>query len=352
MKNLFDQTKINEITVKNRLFRAATWENLADEQGCPTTDLLKVYEELAAGGVGTIITGYAHVLADEQPNPGMLGIYDDFLIAHHLPLVEVAHRHHARIILQVAYGGSMTDYQVGSREIWGPSAVPQKRTGVVPTEMTAANIQTLIGACAAAGQRAHAAGYDGVEIHAAHGYLLSQFLSPYYNQRTDAYGGSRENRARLIVEVYEAMRNAVGPQFAIFIKVNCSDFDEEGATFDDCQYLCQELDRRSIDGVEISGGLSPWDMNASREGVFGEYAAQIAKLIKAPVIVVGVNRDPQAMQETLDTTNIQYFSLSRPLLREPNLVQRWESGDKTEARCIYCCKCFSTIGNRCIFVKG
>lgn len=113
----------------------------------------------------------------------------------------------------------MTDYHVGSREIWGPSAVPQKRTGVVPTEMTAANIQTLIGACAAAGQRAQAAGYDGVEIHAAHGYLLSQFLSPYYNQRTDAYGGSRENRARLIVEVYEAMRNAVGPQFAILIKM-------------------------------------------------------------------------------------------------------------------------------------
>lgn len=306
-----------------------------------------MHEELAAGGVAAIITGYAHVLKDEQPNPHMLGIYDDFLIAEHKRITDIVHGYDTSIILQIAYGGSNTNYRVEEREIWGPSAIPQKKSGVIPTAMSQADIQTLISAFASAGLRARQAGYDGVEIHAAHGYLLSQFLSPYYNRRTDEYGGSIQNRARIILEVYDAVREQVGPDFNVLIKINCSDFEDDGATMAECRYVCAQLAQRGINAIEISGPHGPRLNAAKGESVFRDYAAEIAALVDVPVILVGVNRDAAVMQNILSHTEIEYFAMCRPLLREPALVNRWQSGDLAKAQCKYCNKCFSGNGNYC-----
>ncbi len=349
MKAMFDCTELNGIYLKNRFFRSATWENLADSEGRPTEALMKVYEALAAGGVGSIITSYAHVLRDEQPNPGMLGIYNDSLISDHRKLTDLVHSYSSKIVLQVVYGGSRTSHQVTGREIWGPSAVAHKSFGVIPKAMNHGDFKTLIDAFASAGLRAKKAGYDGVELHAAHGYLLSQFLSPYYNRRTDEYGNSIENRARIIFEVYNAVRTKVGKDFNVLIKLNCSDFDDDGATFDECRYVCVELARLGIDAIEISGDLPLKEVTIERESVYRDYAAQIAQLVPVPVIVVGVNRDIKVMAKTLNSTNIEYFSLSRALIREANLVNRWQSGDLAKAQCIYCSKCATTVGHYCIF---
>ena len=220
---LFDEVLLGPMRAKNRFVRAATWEGWATDDGRMTPQLLEVYRELAEGGVGTILTGYAHVVAGEQPNPRMMGIYDDSLVGEYRELVDVVHAAGARIVLQVAYGGSATRLDPPSKRILGPSAVANPKTGIVPVEASEEDLAFLRDAFAAAARRAQEAGFDGVELHAAHGYLLSQFLSPRSNRRADAYGGSIENRARFVAEVVDACRRAVGGGYPLWVKLNCAD---------------------------------------------------------------------------------------------------------------------------------
>lgn len=177
-----------------------------------------VYENLAKGGVGTIITGYAFVREDEQPNPGMMGIYDDSFIEEYKELTNLVHTNKSNIIMQIIYGGFMTSFNVGKRTIWGPSTMECEATGAMAREMSKEEIKLLISDFENAALRAKKACFDGIQIHAAHGYLLSQFLSPYYNKRKDEYGGNIENRGRIIFEIYKAIRVSVGKDFPIFIK--------------------------------------------------------------------------------------------------------------------------------------
>lgn len=351
MKNLFDKTKLSGIDMENRFVRAATWEAMADKKGYLTDELMKVYEDLAKGGVGLILTGYAFVIKDEQPNPGMMGIYDDSFIDDYKKITEMVHNNNSKIILQIAYGGSQTNYNIGTREIWGPSAVEHKFTRVTPKEMTKEEIDKLIKAFGDASLRAKKAGFDGVELHGAHGYLLSQFLNPYYNRRKDEYGGSIENRARIIFEIYEEVRNQVGKDYPVLIKINCSDFSDEGLTFEESKYVVKELSKKGIDAIEVSGGkpIRSKVHSADTESYFRTYAQEIAREVDVPVILVGGNKSLEVMEDILETTEIEYFSLSRPLLREPDLINRWKKGDRDKAKCVSCSKCFHPEGSVCIF---
>lgn len=216
MKTLFDACALGSLTVKNRLVRSATWENMTTSDGHMTDRLYAVYEQLAKAEVGMIITGYANVVAEEQPNPGMMGIYDDSFIEEYQELTRRIHAHDAKIILQIAYGGTKTTYNLDGRTIFAPSDVPERSTGTCGTPMTKRDIAYIAQAFAMAGKRAKESGFDGVEIHGAHTYLINQFLSPYYNRRTDEYGGSLENRMRFLVEIYNAMRTQVGQSFCKF----------------------------------------------------------------------------------------------------------------------------------------
>ena len=359
MRTLFDTTTINSMNLKNRLVRSATWENMADATGHMTEPLFKVYEDLARGGAGMIITGYAFPLQEEQPNPGMMGIYDDSFIEDYRPLTEMVHRHDSRIVLQVAYGGSQTNYQPEGREIWGPSAVADLLFKVIPKEMSREDIQTLTKAIGDAAARAKSAGFDGVQFHGAHGYLFSQFLCPYYNRRTDEYGGPIENRARIILEAYDEVRSRVGADFPVLIKLNTEDNIENGATFEDCRYVCHELAARGIDAIELScgtmaaGRLGPCRTRIDapeKEAYNAEHAAKLAEELDIPILLVGGLRSPEVMEQQLETTAIEYFSLARPLLAESNLVQRWQAGDRRPARCTSCNGCFrpNPKGNLCV----
>jgi 2,4-dienoyl-CoA reductase-like NADH-dependent reductase (Old Yellow Enzyme family) len=192
------------------------------------------------------------------------------------------------------------------------------------------------------------AGVDGVQLHAAHGYLLSQFLSPCYNTRTDAYGGSIENRARLLFEVYDAVRAAVGDDYPIFIKINASDLEDGGLTEAESTWVCQQLDARGIDAVELSSGVglsrnsrpSPKIPDEEAEGCFAAPAQALAEVIGAPVISVGGYRTPAIIERFLNEGNIAAIALCRPLIREPALAARWQAGDTRKADCISCSKCF------------
>ena len=361
MKQIFEESRIGTLKLKNRLIRSSTWENLADERGHMTYDLYEVYRKLAQGGVGLILTGYANVMKEEQPNPKMMGIYDDTFMTEYRKLTSMVHEHGGKIIMQIAFGGSQTDFSPTGRLIWGPSAVADLATGVMPTAMTRADIDRLVAAFGDAAYRVKVAGFDGVQIHGAHSYLLNQFLNPYYNRRIDEYGGSLENRARIFVDVYTTIRERVGQDFPVLFKINGEDFIEGGSTLDDNLALAKILDARGIDAIEVSGGTAASGNctpsrtkidSPDKEAYHAEHAARIAEAIKAPVILVGGLRSLSVIDSLLQSTNISHFSLSRPLLREPALPKRWQDGDTAGSLCISCNGCLRMPkgGNRCVLV--
>lgn len=360
MKELFEKTSINGLELKNRFIRSATWERMADEKGHLTERLLNVYEKIADGGAAAIITGYAFVIEDEQPNARMMGIYNDSFIDEYKKLTDAVHKRGSKIILQIVYGGSFTWYKTAERVIWGPSAVTNKVSNVTPKEMNLEEIKILIEAFGDAALRAKKSGFDGVEIHGAHSYLLNMFLSPFFNLREDQYGGSAENRARIIYDIYDNARAKVGKEFPILIKLNCSDFmGDKGFTFADCKEICRNLAARGIDAIEISGGpvfrapkpeKDPSDFPAEsigKESYFAAYAKEIAGAVDVPVILVGGNRSIDTMEKILNDASIEYFSISRPILSEPDLVNKWSMDRNYKPRCVSCNKCFDESGNTC-----
>lgn len=357
MKSLFDQTEFAGMKLKNRFIRSATYDGLADERGHMTEELFKVYENLAKGGVGTIITGLTFVTDLDKSNPRQMGIYDDSFIDEYHKLTELSHSYDANIILQIVCVGSQTSPKESGKVIWGPSSIEDLGYKTTPEEMTTQEILLVQTAFADAALRAKKAGFDGVQIHAAHGYLLSKFLTPYYNRRTDGYGGSIENRARMVLETYQAIREKVGPEYPILIKINSEDYMSQGMTFEECKYVCKKLVELGINAIEISGGSFSSRPNEGpvrmitpeMESYFKLYAAEIAQEIHVPVILVGGNRDFELMTGILNQTSIEYFALCRPLICESDLINRWQSGDLKHAKCVSCCKCFHPNGTSCIF---
>ena len=361
MKKLFDTTHLGPMNLKNRLWRSATWLNMADKKGHVTDRLEKRYVDLAKGGVGTIITGYAFVREEEQPNPGMLGIYDDSFIPEYRDFVQKIKAEGANIVMQIVYGGSATDFQVGERTIWGPSRVPHPLFGTTPTEMTTTEIRALTVDFAQAARRVMEAGFDGVQLHGAHTYLFSQFLSPYYNRRQDEYGGSIENRGRIIFETVRAIRAAVGEEFPVLIKMHCSDdWDDNGLSVEESTLVAKEFERLGITAIEFSGGnldvehypnaapIRKGIIKEEKQSYFAEKTALIARELTIPVISVGGHRTPSVLEKILNETPIEYFSFARTLLSEPDMINRWQKGDFGKPRCTSCSQCWHPDGNRCI----
>jgi 2,4-dienoyl-CoA reductase-like NADH-dependent reductase (Old Yellow Enzyme family) len=223
--------------------------------------------------------------------------------------------------------------------------------------MSKHDIKYIVNAFADAGKRVKESGFDGVEIHGAHTYLINQFLSPYYNNRTDEYGGSLENRMRFLLEIYYKMREKVGNDFPILVKLTASDFFDGGLTFNETRMICKKLEGIGIDAIEISGNIHGKaksmvgkifdDYAIQSEGYFLEYAKIISNEINIPVITVGGFKNIDTLKNLLNETNIEYFALSRPLLAEPFLIKRWKDGDNKPAICIRCSKCRTSEGNYC-----
>ncbi|MGL4450578.1 MAG: NADH:flavin oxidoreductase [Sarcina sp.] len=364
IKELFNKSNIGNIETKNKFIRGALWTELADEKGHLTDELVNVYEELAKGGVGTMITGYAFVSEEEQPNARMLGIYNDDFIEEYKTFTDKIHSYDAKILMQIVYGGFMTNFNVGERTIFGPSDATNEVTGTVAKEMSKDDINWLIKKYADAALRVKKSGFDGVEIHCGHGYLLSQFISPYYNKRTDEYGGNIENRGRIVFEVYEAMRKAVGEDYPIWIKLNSADYVDGGLTTEESMYIARRLSDLGINAIEVTGGNESIEfvaknnlgaarnkviLSKDRESYFKDYAMKLSKEITADVILIGGNRHLDIMSEIYENSKIKAFTLSRPLTCEPDLINKWNGGDYKKPKCVSCNKCYTTLGKRCIF---
>ena len=238
---------------------------------------------------------------------------------------------------------------------------PRPRT---PKRVEGGNVD-IVEAFAAAAERARQAGFDGVQIHAAHGYLLSQFLSPIYNQRTDGFGGNIEIRAKVLRMVLEAIRAQVGKEYPVLVKINGGDFIDHGLTPEDAVRVAVMLVQGGIDAIEVSGGLfinpkmSPSRMGIhteEKEAYFQVEARNFKEKVEVPLIMVGGNRSLQVAQRLVSGGTADYMSMSRPFIREPGLVNRWKSGDHAKARCLSDNKCFAPAmagrGIYCVMERG
>ncbi|MCH4887215.1 NADH:flavin oxidoreductase [Acidaminobacter sp. JC074] len=363
MTSLYNPTRVKNMKLKNRFFKAAVWEGLAKDDGHMTQKLYDIYESYARGGVGTIFTGYAYISKDEKPNPKMMGIYSDDFIKDYKKLTDMVHSYDANIVMQIVYGGSQSHLEPPSQEILGPSSITNELTGIKPKEMTKEDIDTLIQFYKEAARRVKSSGFDGLCLHAAHGYLLSQFLCPRYNKRKDEYGGSLENRARIILEVIQSIRQEVGSDYPIFVKINSEDFMEDGLSSRESIEVSKMLEKASVDAIEVSGGnestKSVLENNLGparkirkalneEESYFKEHALKLKEAVSVPVILTGGNRDYHKMNELLKQ-GIDYFGLGRPLTCQADLVNMWNKDKSKKSRCVSCNQCYHTPGKRCIF---
>ena len=347
MRGVFESSEIRGMKLGNRLVRSATWEGMCDEDGRPTIRLAELYRELALGGVGLIVTGYTFVRPEGRQMPGTMGIDSDDLLDEMKGITSAVHEAGGKICMQMVHVGGQTRAKMAGSRPLAPSEVDVPQFEDLPRAMSREEIKDVAAAFGEGARRAREAGFDAVQLHAAHGYLINQFLSPLTNRREDEYGGSVENRCRFLMEVYSAVRGAVGEDYPVMAKLNGSDNLEGGLSREDAIVAAKKLDEAGIDAIEVSGGTPASGDGAPvrgkiKPGVNEAYNLELAKGIKnsvtCPVMVVGGFRSMEAVEAALKT--VDYVSLSRPLIREPNLPLRWKGGDLSPATCISCNKCF------------
>ena len=317
--NLFDTADIGNLKVRNHFLRSATYEGRADDDGSPNDEILRIYRELAEGGIGTIITSYTYIADYEKPADNQLGIYSDELTAKYKPLTEAVHSGGSRIIMQLVHGSSFRQADPDNARIMGPSAIEHPDSGLTPKEMTISDIRDMAELFAKAAARAKDAGFDGVQIHAAHGYQLSQWITPTFNRRTDEYGGSALNRFRIISDVYYAVREAVGADFPVWIKINSSDEVPGGITVEDFLEMGREAARIGIDAIEVSGNRWRYHPETDR-AYYREAAVRLAELIDKPVILTGGLRELSQLEEISSSSKVNLFGFARPLITDPGFI--------------------------------
>ncbi len=351
MFKIFEETQIKSMTLRNRIVRSATWENKATDEGFVTDELIDFTAELARGDVGLIITGISSVSEEGKIIFGQTGVHRDECIPGLKRLTDEVHRYGGRVAVQLAHAGGKSRLLQPGKPLLAPSDMEREFFGTAPARaMTLEDIESVKGAFRRAALRAREAGFDAVQLHAAHGYLLSQFLSPLSNRREDEYGGNSQRRARFTAELIEDIRRALGPDFPILMKMNGDDFVEGGSEATDAAEMASLFEKAGLDAVEISGGLFGSDRipeelirrSARRpeEGVFFlSQAEEFGKRLSIPIILVGGIRSVEMIERLLSEEKVDYVAMCRPFIREPHLVRRWKSGDRAASSCQTCGRC-------------
>jgi 2,4-dienoyl-CoA reductase-like NADH-dependent reductase (Old Yellow Enzyme family) len=348
LSKLFEPGEINGMKLKNRFVRSATWEGMAADDGSCTPKLISLMANLARGGVGLIISSHSYVQKVGQASYRQIGIHEDQMIAGLKKMTAAVHDQRGKIVCQLAHGGFLANAKLSGQTPIAPSSVEGIDKGL-RKEMTPEDINGVIKAFAAAAGRAKSAGFDGIQIHGAHGYLLSEFVSPMFNLRTDEYGGSIENRTRLPLEVFKAIRTAVGNDYPVLIKLNSKEFVDNGLTPEEFVQVGKMLAEAGIDAIEVSGGLAispkirPSQLGINKEekeAYFQQEARALKRQTDIPIILVGGNRSFHVAERILEEGVADYISMARPLIREPHLINRWKAGDLTKSACVSDNRCF------------
>lgn len=351
---LFSEASIGKLRIKNRLIRSAT-EEAYNENGSPTDEYIKVMTDLAKGGVGAIVTGVVTLTEADAMGFEMYAFADSF-IPRLKEVREEVYKADSQCALfaQIGHTGHryLGEYRVGPSDVSWPGDVNPMRA------LSVSEIADIVEAFAQGARRFKEAGWDGVEIHGGHGYLISTFLSPYTNQRTDRYGGSVQGRVQILAEIMEKTRALVGDDFPIIIKVNSDDSGgTEPADFkggiNKAEFLAiaAELDKLGFDGLDVSGNFcsQPGVNDPKDQSYFLDAAEELS--ISMPVILTGGNRTAELLEDILQTGEIDFFGISRPLVREPDLANKWLTAQSDTTKCISCNLCTNPVsmiaGLRC-----
>ena len=351
MSSLFQNNSLAGIKLRNRSVRSATHEGMATKDGLMTTQLIKEMTKLAKGEVGLIISGHAYISREGQAGPLQMAVDRDECIPGITEMAKAVHKANGKIIVQLAHAGAQA---LDAKNAIGPSPIQNARSKGICSEMSITDIKNTVSAFADAASRCQKAGFDGVQIHAAHGYLLSQFLSPFFNKRNDGYGKDITGRSRIIIEILQQIKEKCGTDFPVIIKINSNDFIDGGFSQENSLQVCAALEKNGINAIEFSGGA----LTGSRKGFepirkgdpkktdkvyYFEAAKKYKEKINIPLILVGGIRYYESAEKLLNDNICDYISLSRPLIREPNLIKRWNSGDKSRATCISCNLCMRPL---------
>lgn len=334
--------------------RSATWSGVADSKGYITDKAIDFYGNLAAGGVGLIITGFQYVMPNGVSLPYQMGNYSNDLLPGMTRLTGVVHSQGGKVVAQLAHAGARASEALffEKAELWSASSLRDPWTGNRPKEMTTGEIAQLVEAYQAAAIRAKRAGFDGVQLHGAHGLGINQFLSGATNQRTDEYGGDIRRRYRFLGELLEAVRGAVGQDYPVFIKLSGHDYFDGGLVPEESLYIARRLEEDGVDCIEISGGnraSAGGNIHArvnirsmKDEAYFAQLGGWFKSSVRVPIVTVGGIRSLTVVSAILTAGQADYVALCRPLIREPHLIDRWKSGDSRKASCISCNGCFET----------
>lgn len=361
---VFSAGNIAGMELKNRLVRSATAEGGATEDGRLAPGILDLYEKLAAGGAGMIISGHMAVMPGGRAGHNQVCIWEDGYIHEIAKIADRIHRvaPDCKAIGQLSHCGRQVLRNNTSAACVGPSDVASPLLEKRARALTGEEIEDTIDAFVKGIERVQKAGFDGAQLHAAHGWLLSSFLSPYTNLRTDKYGGALQNRCSIIKDIVTKARKKVGG-FPILIKINCDDQVEGGLNMDSFPELAREIENTGVDAMEISGGM--WDClvrseeelgfvpvpipeartritQPEKQSYFARYAERLD--VKIPVILVGGNKNVERLEAVLKAGHASFVSFSRPLICEPDLPKRWLEGRGSEkAECISCNSCLISM---------
>ncbi|MGD8461083.1 MAG: NADH:flavin oxidoreductase [Desulfobacterales bacterium] len=387
---LFSEAKIGPLGLVNRMIRTASHEGLADSRGRPTQEQFTFYKGFIEGGIGMVITGYAGISqAGKSALYHMTMIDSDDLIPSHRKLVEQVHEIGGKIVLQIAHCGRQTWSEQTGRPLLAPSAIPCGFYRERPEEMTHDDIAMVIDEFGDAARRAMEAGYDGIQIHAAHGYLLSTFLSPHANKRDDQWGDSKENRFRIVSRTLKKVKETVGDDYPVLIKLNTFERAARGIKAKDCIGFAKMVaETGNCDAIEFSCGTNEGGFTMARgafptdaifsfmrpyckyhillklfmktlvvpfiklkhppfyEGYNLETAARAKEKISLPVITVGGMRSKALMEGAIESNQTDFVSMARPLILEPDLPNKFRTGESDTALCDNCNQCVVAADTR------
>eukprot|EP00727_Mastigamoeba_balamuthi_P014575 m51a1_g9742 hypothetical protein (357) ;mRNA; r:1568426-1569906 len=333
---LLSEMDLGGLRLRTRTARSATWECLASESGEPTPALCSLMASMARSGVGLIVTGFVSVRSEGKSEyTHQLSLCNDQVAESHRELVRAVHDNGGLICAQIGDAGRMAPRETRV----GPSADDSGTR-----EATPADIDAFVAAFAAAAARAQRVGYDAVQLHACHGSLVSQFLDGSVNKRSDDYGGSLENRARLVLRIVGAVRAAVGPHYPVFAKLNTDDYAEGGLTVADSARVAVWLADAGVGMLEASSNAPIGKGGVQPEGFHREGAAAWRRALagrRVAVCLVGGIRDPRTAQGLIDEGVCDMVAMSRPFIREPDVVAKWRQG--TKSACVSCNGCWNSI---------
>ena len=351
LDTLFSPEKIGKVEIKNRIVRSATYTRSATDDGYVTDHLIKYYTDLAEGGTGLIITGIVSIDEVGKAGRGQACLFDDSYIEGQKKLVDAVHEYsEVKIAPQLSHAGRQ------GRILVAPSPVLFQVNKKMPKELTNEEIYEVIKNFVNAGRRAYESGYDMIQLNAGHGWLLCNFLSPYTNKRNDEFGGDLQNRTKILVDIYNGIADAVGKDFPIMAKLQTQDFVEGGLTLEEGKQITKILVDTGYAAIEPSGGSGDTMMTPGKnypsiivkseedENYFLPTVNELKPIMKnCKIILMGGVRNLFTAEELLRENKADFIAISRPLICEPDLPNKWKSGDFSPPLCNSCNSCYMSI---------